>query len=155
MSNNLCRTQLGQIAIIAAALNYQLTWLDHDHFYLTLPDGDFAAPLHLHVDPRPSLETGLADGTSLIVKIYENQLPGYRPGELITLERMIALNKLLEPKARGPKVMPRTSFISTPAGISCVGVLNLGTGPNESKIKDFLAELLDALTRWLLFRRLA
>ena len=154
MSNDLCRTQLGQIAIITSALGYQLTWLDNDHFYLTLPGGDFAVPLHLQVDLRPSLEMGMADGTSLIVKIYENQLPGYRPSELITLERMIALNKLLEPKTSGPKVMPRTSFISTLAGISCVGVLNLGAGPNEGKIEEFLAEILDALTRWLLFRRL-
>jgi len=151
--NNLCRTQLGQIGIITTALGYQLTWVDSDHFYLTLPGEDFVVPLHLSVEPRPSLEAGLAEGTSLIVKIYENQLPGYRAGELITLERMVALNKLLEPKTRGPKVMPRTSFISTAAGISCVGVLNLGAGPNEGKVEDFLAEILDALTRWLLFRR--
>jgi hypothetical protein len=154
MNNDLCRTQLGQIASMTTALGYQLTWLDNDHFYLTLPDGDFAVPLHLHVDPRPSLEIDVADGTSLIVKIYENQLPGYRPETLITLERMTALNKLLEPKTGEPKLMPRTSFISTLAGISCVGVLNLGTGPSERQIEDFLAEILDALTRWLLFRRL-
>jgi len=119
--DNLCQIQLGQIAVIANGLAYQVTQVDARHVILNLPDEEFSIPLHLTVDPRPSFEVGYAEGTSLIVKIYDHELPDYRPDELVTLETMTALNKLVEVRHSTPKSRPRTSFIALPGGVSCVG----------------------------------